>query len=91
MLKSKVGGGHMTPRPIVYIRYLDHVLFRNADPNLYEPAIREAVGWLIKENDEAVWILWERGVERLPHERPLPIESGLVIVKSDILEIRKLG
>jgi hypothetical protein len=76
---------------MVYVRYRDHVLFRNAEANLYKPAVREAVGWLIKENEEAVWILWDRSVERLPHERTRPKESGLVILKADILELRRLG
>ena len=75
---------------LVYIRYRDHVLFRNADPNIYRPAVREVVGWLVKENDEAVWILWDRSVCRLPHERIRAEESGLVILRSDILELRRL-
>lgn len=75
---------------LVYIRYKDHVLFRNSDSSLYKPSTRETVGWLMKENDVAVWILWDRSVEPLPHERVPASESGLVILKSDILEIRKL-
>lgn len=76
---------------LVHIRYRDHVLFRNVDPDLYHPSIRECVGWIVKENDDAVWILWDRSVKKLPHERTRPSESGLVILKSDILEMRKLG
>jgi hypothetical protein len=78
------------PGSIVYVRYRDHVLFRNAEAGLYRPAVREAVGWLIKENEEAVWILWDRSVVRLPHERIHAGESGIVILKSDILEMRRL-
>jgi len=76
---------------LVYIRYRDHILFRNADPGLYQPAIRECVGWVLKENDDAVWILWDRSVEPLPHERFPASESGLVILKSDILEMKKIA
>lgn len=75
---------------IIYVRYYDHVLFRNADPSLYKPAIRECVGWLLEENDQAVWVLWDRSVRRLPYERTRPEESGLVILRSDILELRRL-
>jgi len=75
---------------LVYIRYRDHILFRNADSRLYQPAIRECVGWVLKENDDAVWILWDRSVEPLPHERVPASESGLVILKSDILEMKKI-
>ena len=76
-------------RPI-YVRYKDHTLFRNAEANHYKPAIRETVGWLIKENEDAVWILWDRSVQKLPHERIRPEESGLVVLKSEILELRRL-
>jgi hypothetical protein len=75
---------------IVYLRYIDHVLFRNTNPCLLQPALRETVGWLFKENEQAVWILWDRSVKPLPHERTPAKESGLVLLKSDIVEMRKL-
>jgi hypothetical protein len=75
---------------IVYVRYLDHVLFRNTDPCLLKPALRETIGWLHKENREAIWLLWERSVKPLPHERTQAKDSGLVLLKGDIVEIRKL-
>jgi hypothetical protein len=78
-------------KPLVYVRYRDHVLFRNVNSSLYEPGEREAVGWLTKENEEAVWILWDRSVKLLPHERTQHKESGLLILKSDIIEMRKIG
>ena len=31
---------------LVYIRYRDHVLFKDVDPSLYRPFIRETIGWL---------------------------------------------
>ena len=76
-------------KPLVYIRYKDHVLFHKAKADLYKPVSREAVGWLVRENDEAIWILWDKSVEGLAHERK-SAESGLVILKSDILEVRKI-
>jgi len=90
MLKSKVSGGRVALGSIVYIRYLDHVLFRNSDPNLFQTAVRESVGWLMKENEHAVWILWDRSVCRLPHERVRPAESGMIILKAEILELKRL-
>ena len=75
----------------VHIRYRDHVLFRNTNPSLYGPSIRECVGWIEEENEEAVWVLWDRSVTKLPHERTKLAESGLVILKSEILEMKKLG
>jgi hypothetical protein len=78
-------------RCVVYIRYRDHVLFRNANSSLYSSAVRETVGWLIKENGGAVWILWDRSVEPLPHEGVPASESGLVVLKTDIIEMRRIA
>ncbi len=75
---------------LVYVRYRDHVLFRNSDPNLFRPAIRESLGWIVKENEEAVWLLWDRSTNPLPHEQIRLGESGLILLKSAILEIKKL-
>jgi hypothetical protein len=77
-------------KPVVYVRYRDHVLFRNADHTLYKPSLRETIGWLHKENPEAVWILWERSLTPLPHEKIQPQQSGMVLLKSDIIEMRRL-
>jgi len=84
-------GGKAELGSIMYMRYWDHVLFRNVNPKQMKPGVCEAVGWVAKEDDRAVWLLWWRPVNRLPHERPSPVASGVVILKSDILEMRKLG
>lgn len=76
---------------LVVIRYLDHVLFRNSDPALFNPVIRECVGWLMKENAHAIWILWDRSAQDLRHERTDPRESGLVIIKNNVLEMKGIG
>ena len=79
----------MTEKPsLVYVRYVDHVLFRKADPSLLKPCVREVVGWLVRESDEAVCLSLDRAVEPLPFEKPA--ESGFVILKSDILEMRRI-
>ena len=38
---------------LFYVRYLDHVLFKNMDSDLCRPVVREVVGWLVKESAEA--------------------------------------
>lgn len=76
---------------LVHILYKDHLLFRNTDPNQLSPCLRECVGWLVRENDEAIYILWERPVKPMPHERSTPEASGLVILKSEIVERKTLG
>ncbi|MFC1486931.1 hypothetical protein ACFLRN_04495 [Thermoproteota archaeon] len=76
---------------LVYVCYRDHVLFRNSDSSLYYPSIRECVGWVLKESEEAMWILHDRSKNPLPNQKTKPSESGLVILKGDILEVKKLG
>jgi hypothetical protein len=75
---------------LVYIRYRDHVLFRNSDSSLYHPCIRECVGWITKEDEEAVCILFDRSIKPLPNQKTNLNETGLVLLKGDILEMRKL-
>jgi hypothetical protein len=76
--------------PLVLVRYRDHILFRNLDPSGLKPQLRETVGWLARESEEAVLILWDRGLEGLPHGRSEDRASGLVILRGDIVELRRL-
>lgn len=89
------GGGGISSRSpnchsdrLVYVRYKDHVLFRNSDPKRYTSFnIRETLGWQIRETNEALFIVHDRSVITLPNEVR---ETGLIILKSDILEIRTI-
>jgi hypothetical protein len=72
----------------VYVRYKDHVLFKNIIQPMEEAMERETVGWLSKENSEIILV---------EHDRTMPNaelcsgqSNGLIILKSCILEIRKL-
>ena len=78
----------LTKSSLVYVKYVDHVLFRNADSSLLRPCVREVVGWLIRETNEVLCLCYERAVETLPFEKPS--ESGLIILKSDVLEKREI-
>ena len=73
---------------LVYVKYLDHVEFRNSDPSLYGPSVREVVGWMVAETEEALCLCCDRTVKPLPFEKPA--ESGFVILKSDVLEMRRI-
>jgi hypothetical protein len=66
-------------------------MFRRGNPRDYLPVLREAVGWIDHEDDSCMRILWDRTVRKVPHERMNPSESGLVILRSDIQEIKELG
>jgi hypothetical protein len=74
---------------LVYVRYLDHVLFKNSNHSSLSPVLRETVGFLTKQTNEAIWVLWDRSVMKTPEEQPSS-ESGLIILRSDIKEIRKI-
>jgi hypothetical protein len=73
---------------VVYIRYLDHVLYRNTPEILEDAAERETIGWLTQENKELLCIQHDRTTENL--QNASGTASGLVLLKSCILEIRAL-
>ena len=74
-------------RSVVYVRYLDHVLYRNTEPVL-EASERETVGWLTHQNKELVHIELDRTLDELPYSSGHG--SGLVILRKCIKEIRVL-
>jgi len=72
----------------VYIRYKDHVLFKNIQQPMEEAMQRETIGWLSKENNEIILV---------EHDRTMPNKeygsgqsNGLIILKSCIIEIHNL-
>ena len=73
--------------PIIYVRYLDHTLFTDKNPEKPHPIEREAVGWLIKETSQAIWILMDKTVKPDPRTQG---DVGLVILKTNILETKRL-
>src|SRR5437867_6261545 len=67
MVKHLKDSGASTRPPaagdFVYIRYKDHVLFKDSDATLFRPWIRETVGWLDYQDNEFVRVVWERYAE----------------------------
>lgn len=76
---------------LVYVRYADHVLFRDLDPRAYRPWTRECIGWLDYEDEECVRIVWERFAMPDPPNESKPKATGLVILKKAILEMRPIA
>jgi hypothetical protein len=76
------GVGSGTKPRLFYVRYRDHVEFKHGDPLRFGPCVREMVGWLVAQTDEALCLTYDRSVEPLPHEKR---ECGLVILKSDVV------
>jgi hypothetical protein len=72
----------------VYVRYKDHVLYKNIQHPIEEAVERETVGWLSKQTNEIMLIEHDRTI---PNEQiPSGQGSGVIIMKSCITEIREL-
>lgn len=79
----------LKPGDLVFIRYDDHVLFKDADASQYRPWTRETVGWLDYADEEFVRIVWERYPEpNFPKNARLR-STGLAIDRRTILEMRR--
>jgi hypothetical protein len=76
------------PGSVVYVRYKDHVLYRNIRDPIEEAVERETVGWLARENGEVILVEHDRTPQCL--QLPRGSGSGVIILKSCILELRSL-
>ena len=72
----------------VYIRYKDHVLFKNIQQPVAEAVERETVGWLTRETDEILLIEHDRTIPNA--QIPSGQGNGVIILKSCIIEIHEL-
>lgn len=75
---------------LVYVRYLDHVFFSRCSPLILKPQLREAVGWLTYECDDYLILSWDRDAEPPTLKGGDAKASGLVLLKTDIFEFKKL-
>ena len=84
-LPSKEDTGTSPLNPLVYVKYKDHVIYKNIQQPMAKAAERETVGWLTNQNDEIMLI---------EHDRSLRVKgggvNGIVLLKSCIMEIRLL-
>ena len=75
-------------KKLVYFRYMDHAEVRNATLKFpFNVILKEAVGWIIYENDVFLILISDRSIELLPDETRF---NFLVIIKSDILEMKEI-
>jgi hypothetical protein len=77
-------------RALVCIRYVDHVLYNRAIAVSMRPQIRKAVGWLVYECEQYIILTWDQDDEPPTLHGGDPKSSGLVLLKSDILDFQKL-
>ena len=75
---------------LVFVRYLDHVLFSRCSPLTLKPQIREAVGWLNYECEQYIVVSWDRDSGPPTLKGGDPKASGLVLLKTDIQELKRL-
>jgi hypothetical protein len=54
-----------------------------------KPQIREAIGWIVYDSNEYITISWDRDAEPPTLKCGDPKASGLVLLKADILELKR--
>jgi hypothetical protein len=74
-------------RELICVRYVDHVLYNRAIAVSMKPQIRKAVGWLVYECEQYVILTWDCDDEAPTLHGGDPKASGLVLLKSDILDL----
>jgi hypothetical protein len=75
---------------LIFIRYLDNVQYNRCSPLAMKPQQREAIGWLVYEGKRYITLSWDRDAEPPTLKGGDPKASGLVLLKSEILELRRL-
>lgn len=75
----------------VYVRYRDHVIYHRGSPEAMKPQTREAVGWLLYDYADYIIICWDRDAGPPSLRGGDPKASGLVVLRSDILEMKRIA
>jgi hypothetical protein len=75
---------------LVYVKYIDHVLFSRVSPLTGKPQIREAVGWLNYQCEEYIILSWDIDADPPTLKGGDPKASGLILFKPAILELTNL-
>lgn len=81
-------GNIATDNRLIYIKYRDHVFFHRSDPLVLLPQVRECIGWLVYNATDYIIVSWDRDVSGPSIKGGDPKASGLVLLRSDILEMR---
>jgi len=72
----------------VYVRYKDHVLFKNVVEPIEQAVERETIGWLTKQDGDIMLIEHDRTIQNI--QLSMGQGNGIIILKSCIIEIREL-
>jgi hypothetical protein len=81
---------HQLIGQVVFVRYLDHVLYSRSLAIAMKPQTREALGWLIYDCEQYVIVCWDRDADPPTLRGGDPKASGLVLLKSDIIALERL-
>lgn len=72
---------------VVFVRYIDHVMYNRTSALTMQPQVREAVGWLIYEAETYIILSYDRDARPPTLHGGDPKASGLVLLKSDVLRM----
>ena len=72
---------------VVFIRYIDHVMYNRTSALTMQPQVREAVGWLVYEAETYIILSYDRDAGPPTIHGGDPKASGLVLLKSDVLRM----
>ena len=75
---------------LIFVRYLDHVLYNRTSALAMKPQTREAVGWLIYDCEQYIIVAWDHDAEPPTLHGGDPKASGMVLLKSDIIALKRL-
>ena len=93
-LESNQGSTSNSPlnslQHLIFVRYRDHVLYNRGIAEMMQPQIREAVGWLVYDCDLYITLSWDRDAKPPTLTGGDAKASGLVLLKSDLLEFQRL-
>jgi hypothetical protein len=82
-----------SPQPfkqLIFVRYLDHVLYNRSIAQSMKPQIREAVGWIVYDCELYIILAWDRDADPPTLHGGDPKASGLVLLKNDLLDFQAL-
>ena len=83
------GSANTSPlHPLLYVRYNDHVIYKNIIQPAPKAIERETVGWLAHENQDIILVEHDRTIKR--NDISSGKSNGIIILRSCILEIKPL-
>ncbi len=90
MVVSSPGSQQLERGCRVHVIYKDHVLFHRVDPYLVAPQMRECTGWLLHVCPEYIVLSWDRDAGPPTIKGGDPKASGLLLLRTAILKLRRL-